>query len=74
MTMLDSDMIVRINGVLPEVSEIGSPDISKRAAEVFQSKVKVNTPCSLFAYKNSKKRSYFHILVSSYQNERKKRI
>ena len=63
MTMLDSDMIVRINGVLPEVSEIGSPDISKRAAEVFQSKVKVNTSCSLFAYKNSEKKSYFHILL-----------
>ena len=63
--MIDSDIIVRINGVLPEISEIGSPDFSKRAAEILRKDVKVNTSCSLFARKNQaqKSDSYFHLLV-----------
>jgi|GEM_PF-4854547 len=49
MSMLNSDLLVRVNGVLPEISEIGSPDFSKRAAEIYQTEFKVNTSCSLFA-------------------------
>jgi hypothetical protein len=65
MSMIDSDIIVRINGVLPEISEIGSPDFSKRAAEILRKDVKVNTSCSLFARKNQAQNSdsYFHLLV-----------
>jgi len=63
--MLDSDILVRINGVLPEISEIGSPDSSKRAAEIYQTKFKVNTSCSLFARRKQAKNGepYFHLLV-----------
>jgi phosphoribosyl 1,2-cyclic phosphodiesterase len=65
MSMIDSDIIVRINGVLPEISEIGSPDFSKRAAEILRKDVKVNTSCSLFACKNQTQNSdsYFHLLI-----------
>lgn len=65
MNKMDSDVIVRINGVLPEISEIGSPDFSKRAAQIYQSKYKVNTSCSLFARRNQAQNgnSYFHLLV-----------
>jgi len=49
MSILNSDLLVRVNGVLPEISEIGSPDFSKRAAEIYQTEFKVNTSCSLFA-------------------------
>jgi phosphoribosyl 1,2-cyclic phosphodiesterase len=63
--MLYSDILVRINGVLPDISEIGSPDFSKRAAEIYQTKFKVNTSCSLFAGKKQAKdgEPYFHLLV-----------
>ena len=62
--MIDSDIIVRINGVLPEISEIGSPDFSKRDSHL-RKDVKVNTSCSLFARKNQAQNSdsYFHLLV-----------
>jgi phosphoribosyl 1,2-cyclic phosphodiesterase len=65
MTIRDSDFFVRINGVLPEISEIGSPDFSKRAAEIYQTKSKVNTSCSLFAYSREADAGerYFHLLV-----------
>ena len=65
MSNLDSDFLVRVNGVLPELSEIGSPDFSKRAAEIFQTEFKVNTSCSLFARRRPTKDNnrYFHVLV-----------
>lgn len=50
MSILDSDFLVRVNGVLPEIPEVGSPDFSKRAAEIYQTEFKVNTSCSLFAH------------------------
>ena len=65
MSNLDSDFLVRVNGVLPEISEAGSPDFSKRAAEIFQTEFKVNTSCSLFARRRPAKdnNQYFHVLV-----------
>lgn len=65
MTIRNSDFLVRINGVLPELSEVGSPDFSKRAAEIYQTKFKVNTSCSLFGHKKQTEDDgrYFHLLV-----------
>jgi phosphoribosyl 1,2-cyclic phosphodiesterase len=65
MTMPNSDLLVRINGVLPEISEVGSPDSSKRAAEIYQTKFKVNSSCSLFARRKQAEdgERYFHLLV-----------
>lgn len=65
MNMLNSDLLVRVNGVLPEISEAGSPDLSKRAAEIYQTKFKVNTSCSLFARRRQvdDDKRYFHVLV-----------
>ena len=40
MTIRTSDFLIRINRVLPELSEVGSPDFSKRAAEIYQTKIK----------------------------------
>jgi phosphoribosyl 1,2-cyclic phosphodiesterase len=65
MGILNSDLLVRVNGVLPEISEAGSPDLSKRAAEIYQTEFKVNTSCSLFARERPAKddKRYFHVLV-----------
>lgn len=65
MSILDSDFLVRVNGVLPEIPEVGSPDFSKRAAEIYQTEFKVNTSCSLFARRRLAKddKRYFHVLV-----------
>jgi phosphoribosyl 1,2-cyclic phosphodiesterase len=65
MSNLDSNFLLRVNGALPEISEIGSPDFSKRAAEIYQTKFKVNTSCSLFARERPAKddKRYFHVLV-----------
>jgi len=65
MGILNSDLLVRVNGVLPEISEAGSPDLSKRAAEIYQTKFKVNTSCSLFARRRQVEddKRYFHVLV-----------
>lgn len=65
MNILDSDLLVRVNGVLPEISEVGSQDFSKRAAEIYQTEFKVNTSFSLFARRRLAKddKRYFHVLV-----------
>ena len=65
MSIRNSDFLVRINGALPELSEVGSPDFSKRAAEIYQTKFKVNTSCSLFGHKKQTEDDgrYFHLLV-----------
>jgi phosphoribosyl 1,2-cyclic phosphodiesterase len=65
MNILDSDLLVRVNGVLPQISEVGLPDFSKRAAEIYQTEFKVNTSCSLFARRKPAKehKRYFHVLV-----------
>ncbi len=65
MSTLVSDLLVRVNGVLPEISKVGSPDFSKRAAEIQQTEFKVNTSCSLFARRRLPEddNGYFHVLV-----------
>ncbi|SRR5579884_283798 len=53
-------VIVRINGVLPDISEIGDEAKSARAAEVKREGVLTNTSCSIFAKSAA---DTFHLLV-----------
>lgn len=46
--MLESQAIVRINGVLPDISILGDPEKSERAAEVKRTGMTANTSCSIF--------------------------
>ena len=54
-------LLVRINGTLPDISTIGSVEESERAAEVKQKGISTNTSCSLFAADKTDK--IFHVLV-----------
>jgi phosphoribosyl 1,2-cyclic phosphodiesterase len=46
--MLESQAIVRINGVLPDISILGDAEKSERAAEVKKIGMTANTSCSIF--------------------------
>jgi phosphoribosyl 1,2-cyclic phosphodiesterase len=46
--MLESQAIVRINGVLPDISILGDAEKSERAAEVKRTGMTANTSCSIF--------------------------
>ena len=48
MHMLESQAIVRINGVLPDISILGDAEKSERAAEVKKIGMTANTSCSIF--------------------------
>lgn len=48
MHMLESQAIVRINGVLPDISILGDAEKSERAAEVKKTGMTANTSCSIF--------------------------
>jgi hypothetical protein len=54
-------LLIRINGTLPDISTIGSEEESERAAEVKQKGISTNTSCSLFAADKTDK--IFHVLV-----------
>jgi hypothetical protein len=45
--MLESQAIVRINGVLPDISILGDAEKSERAAEVKRTGMTANTSCSI---------------------------
>jgi phosphoribosyl 1,2-cyclic phosphodiesterase len=47
MHMLESQAIVRINGVLPNISTLGDEEKSERAAEVKRTGMTANTSCSI---------------------------
>lgn len=42
------EIIVRINGVLPDKRRLGDQQISERCAEIVQSGMETNTSCSIF--------------------------
>ena len=46
--MLESQAIVRINGVLPDISILGDAEKSERASEVKRTGMTANTSCSIF--------------------------
>ena len=58
-------LIVRINGTLPDISTLGTAEKSERAAEVKQQNTRTNTSCSLFAVASDYEHTnqIFHVLV-----------
>ena len=58
-------LLVRINGTLPHVSEVGDEKNSERAAEINQREIKANTSCSVFSTtaSASQPENIFHLLV-----------
>ena len=58
----ESQLIVRINGTLPDISTFGSEEKSERAAEVKRLGISTNTSCSLFARIETEQK-IFHMLV-----------
>src|ERR1051325_178371 len=63
---LSSDQVlVRINGTLPEIETLGSAEKSERAAEIEHYGINTNTSCSLFASANEETGQIFHMLVDA---------
>jgi len=56
------NVVVRINGVLPDTSALGTAEKSDRAAEIKQQNTTSNTSCSLIAITNTNQ-IIFHMLV-----------
>ena len=57
------ELLVRINGTLPDIETLGDVEKSERAAEVRQHGINTNTSCSLLALSNEKTNRIFHLLV-----------
>ena len=61
---LSSDqLLIRVNGTLPDIESLGSAEKSERAAEIQQHGISTNTSCSLFASTNQETGQIFHMLV-----------
>jgi phosphoribosyl 1,2-cyclic phosphodiesterase len=61
---LSSDqLLIRINGTLPDIETLGSAEKSERAAEIKQHGINTNTSCSLFASANEETGQIFHMLI-----------
>ncbi|PWU82763.1 MAG: hypothetical protein DLM72_00075 [Candidatus Nitrosopolaris wilkensis] len=60
-----SQLVVRINGTLPDLSIMGDEEKSERAAEVKRMEIAANTSCSLFTINPSDgtKSEMFHLLI-----------
>jgi hypothetical protein len=67
--MMQSQSIVRINGVLPDLSTLGDKEKSERAAEVEQKGMATNTSCSVFVSNNTttagSQEILFHLLIDA---------
>jgi phosphoribosyl 1,2-cyclic phosphodiesterase len=60
--IIESQLIVRINGTLPGISTLGSEEKSERAAEIKRQGISTNTSCSLFTRVETDQK-VFHMLV-----------
>ena len=60
-----SQLVVRINGTLPDLSIMGDEEKSERAAEVKRMEIAANTSCSVFTINPSDgaKNEMFHLLI-----------
>ena len=62
-----SKTLVRINGVLPDISTLGNSEKSERAAELKKASLTANTSCSVFATHDttttSSNMQIFHLLI-----------
>ena len=67
MTMSYGPSVVRINGVLPDLSTLGDKEKSERAAEVEQTGMSTNTSCSIFVIDNTTEgnQEILHLLVDA---------
>ena len=59
--------VVRINGVLPDLSTLGDKEKSERAAEVEQTGISTNTSCSIFVIDNTTEgnQEILHLLIDA---------
>jgi phosphoribosyl 1,2-cyclic phosphodiesterase len=62
---VENDLLVRINGTLPDFSIIGDEEKSERAAEVKKMEIAANTSCSVFSINPSTgtNEQIFHLLI-----------
>ena len=56
-------LLVRINGTLPDIKILGNVERSQRAAEVKEYGMNTNTSCSFFALPKENTNQIFHILI-----------
>ena len=66
---ISANVLVRINGTIPEVSTLGDEKKSERAAEVKQKEIITNTSCSIFSITSppsqGKDEEIFHLLIDA---------
>ena len=61
---MENDLLVRINGTLPDLSIMGDEEKSERAAEVKKMEIAANTSCSVFSVNPSTSANeVFHLLI-----------
>jgi phosphoribosyl 1,2-cyclic phosphodiesterase len=61
---LENELLVRINGTLPDLSFMGDEEKSERAAEVKKMELAANTSCSVFSINPpTANNQFFHLLV-----------
>ena len=62
---MENELLVRINGTLPDLSVMGDAEKSERAAEVTKMEMAANTSCSVFSINPSTadNNQIFHLLV-----------
>ena len=61
---LSSDqLLIRINGTLPDIESLGNAEKSERGAEIKQYGINTNTSCSLIASANEEPAQIFHMLI-----------
>src|ERR671939_201019 len=61
--LASDQLLIRINGTLPDIETLGSAEKSERAAEVKQYAINTNTSCSFFAPVSKETDQNFHMLV-----------
>ena len=61
--LASDQLLIRINGTLPDIETLGSAEKSERAAEVKQYAINTNTSCSFFAPVSKETDQIFHMLV-----------
>jgi phosphoribosyl 1,2-cyclic phosphodiesterase len=62
MKLEQDQLLLRINGTLPDIRTLGNEEKSERAAEIKRYGISTNTSCSLFA-KAGEMNQIFHLLV-----------
>ncbi|MGC2680856.1 MAG: MBL fold metallo-hydrolase [Candidatus Nitrosopolaris sp.] len=62
---MENDLLVRINGTLPDFSIMGDEEKSERAAEAKKMEIAANTSCSVFSINPSTgaNKEVFHLLI-----------